>query len=710
MRLTKVRIENFRAHADTELPLSQFACLIGENNAGKSTVLHALQFALEGNRLTPDDFRDPQQPVRVTVWFEDVGERDLARIGNDEHRGRVEKMLRDGALVLVRSMPSEGSSELEYMGLEPKDPRWSLDSLNAAMEGKTAATLRTAVIEALPELDAVLGDKPSRTLIREKRVELVGALPVGQLSLVPSKLPTGIPAAVKPLLPEVIYIEAVKDVTAETKNADSATFGKLLKLLLGEVASEFEDITASFAKIQRKLSRVTDEDGTVTDDRLKPVRLIESTIESFVRESFPEVRLKMDVPAPTLPTILGAAQLRVDDGHEGPLTNKGDGLKRTVLFAILRAYTRLRSQGLNSESAAVAPAASYVLLFEEPELYLHPRAQRQLMSTLTQFSADHPVLVTTHSPSFFGRSTTGFAKLQKRQDGVDVFPVELDISKRDSYQLVQHENNEAAFFARSVVLVEGDSDTFTFPHLARLIDPAWDDDELNVMFIKTGGKGSITRYRNFFNAFGVPVHVITDLDALVDGFNHLTTTQSLREQHAKLMSKVHVHINDIIAPNSEKVKQIVEKRYAKEVWLQAEQQLDAWSKAPSSTGADQVRITLDELFEFGRRASKTAALQDENSSIATERNSLIDGLMEEEVHVLRRGDLEAYCGGNQAGSDKVARAMAFCQETTTLEALRSRHGDDADSVVDDLTRMFSRIYASPSAAETGVNDQSSVGQ
>jgi putative ATP-dependent endonuclease of OLD family len=704
MRLTKVRIENFRAHADTELPLSKFACLIGENNAGKSTVLHALQFALEGNRLALDDFRDAQRPVRVTIWLEGIGERDLARIVNEEHRGRVEKILRDGALVLVRSMPTEGTSDLEYMGIEPNDPRWSLDLLNAAMGRRAGPSLRAAAIQALPELDAVLEGKPSTALIREKRVELVEALPEDQLRLIPTKLPTGIPAAVKPLLPEVIYIEAVKDATSETKNTDSTTFGKLLKLLLGEVASDFEDISASFVKIQRKLSRVTDEDGTVKDDRLDQVRLIESTIESFVRESFPDVRLNMDVPAPTLPTILGAAQLRVNDGHEGPLANKGDGLKRTVLFAILRAYTRLRSQGLNSESAAAAPASSYVLLFEEPELYLHPRAQRQLMSTLTDFSVNHPVLVTTHSPSFFGRSTTGFAKLQKNQGGVHVFPVDLDISKRDSYQLVQYENNEAAFFARSVVLVEGDSDTFTFPHLARLIDPAWDDDELNVMFIKTGGKGSITRYRKFFKAFGVQVHVITDLDALVDGFTHLTTTQSLREQHAKLMSKVNRSMTDITTPNSEKVKQIVEKRRAKEVWLRAQGELDDWSMAPSGAGADQIRTTLDELFAFGRRASNLTVLKDRNSSLTAERDALLDGLMEEEVHVLRRGDLESYCGGNQAGAEKVTRAMLFCQETTTLEAFRARHGDEADSVVDDLTRMFSRIYASPPPAETGTSD------
>src|SRR5699024_252864 len=144
-----------------------------------------------------------------------------------------------------------------------------------------------------------------------------------------------------PLLPEVIYIEAVKDASAEAKTTDAATFGKLLKILLDEVAEEFGDLEKEFQRIQRKLSRHTAQDNTLHDDRLDEVKFIESKIEEFVQESFPDVALRMDVPAPELRTILSSAELRIDDGHEGPISSKGDGLKRTVAFAILRAYTAL---------------------------------------------------------------------------------------------------------------------------------------------------------------------------------------------------------------------------------------------------------------------------------------------------------------------------------------------------------------------------------
>jgi predicted ATPase len=43
MRLTQLHITNYQANyqalRDVKIPLSQFGCLIGENNSGKSSVL-----------------------------------------------------------------------------------------------------------------------------------------------------------------------------------------------------------------------------------------------------------------------------------------------------------------------------------------------------------------------------------------------------------------------------------------------------------------------------------------------------------------------------------------------------------------------------------------------------------------------------------------------------------------------------------------------
>lgn len=80
LHLSHIKIENYRAHSKTEIPLPQLGCFIGENNAGKSTVLHAIRFVLEEKKLSTDDFRNPELPVTVTLQFEGICAEDLKRV------------------------------------------------------------------------------------------------------------------------------------------------------------------------------------------------------------------------------------------------------------------------------------------------------------------------------------------------------------------------------------------------------------------------------------------------------------------------------------------------------------------------------------------------------------------------------------------------------------------------------------------------------
>ncbi len=52
MRMKKVILENFRGyHLCTEVSLDQFTALIGRNDAGKSTILEALDYFFENGLL-----------------------------------------------------------------------------------------------------------------------------------------------------------------------------------------------------------------------------------------------------------------------------------------------------------------------------------------------------------------------------------------------------------------------------------------------------------------------------------------------------------------------------------------------------------------------------------------------------------------------------------------------------------------------------------
>ncbi|MGC0365098.1 putative ATP-dependent endonuclease of OLD family [Rhodococcus sp. 27YEA15] len=711
LQLEKIRIKNFRALKDVTLPLSTFGCLIGENNAGKSSVLHALHLVLTGS--TPrsvdiHDYHSTSLPIRIELTISAINAEDLARISDAGNRTSFENDIVDGTVTLVRSIPpGESRSSLKIRKFGPAEDRFTDGVLKPTMKGKKNPALREAVVELIPELESRLGEKPTQPQVLEARDHIVESLPISEKVLRDEPLGTGIDAAIYAFLPEPLYIEAVKDVATELKTSGSATFGKLLKILLDEVTDQLGDIEEQFSSIQRKLSRVFDKSGNHTDDRLEQVKRIESTIEGFVRESFPGIDLKMVVPVPEIKTIVAGAELTADDGHEGSIDSKGDGLKRAVTFAILRAYNLLRHEGLGATERKQTGRPSYLLLFEEPELYLHPWAQRQLFQALEAFAGDHSVLVTTHSPVFFSpESTKTFIKLRKVSESecapyTEITPVDLgtSVSIRDAFQIIRHEHNEIAFFARAVVLVEGDSDAVVLTHLARLIDPKWNHIDRNIAFAQIGGKGNIDKYRTFFNHFNIPVHVVCDLDALIGGFEQLTATTEIVQIRQTLMAAIDSNL-PTTAPeiSSKAAKNLADRRDARSNWVNAKdvyengsQDNEAWAK---------LREAMDNFFTSHRKNEKLDLLTGTDPDITEAKQTLLEALRLENVHVLSRGDIETYCG-DTGRSQKVDHALQFCKDVSSLASYRAVLGDQEEVVISELTTLFSSIFGeSPMTAIT----------
>lgn len=542
MRIGHIHVQNYRGLKDVEACISKFACIIGENNAGKSSLLQAFIIFLSGKGLDEHSYYDETQPIVVTVRFDDVTDRDLESL-DEGHRPRIKEIIYDGKLTLVRRFPPGESSKLRCKRMIPVDPRFHEDTYNEGLRGKKGKDIEIFLADQYPELDkevtrGVNTQKVAKSLIKD---HVDNHLPSCDKRLEDADLPTGFAQSVTKLLPEPIYVAAVKDFADEIKAKQSATFGKLLSVLLDAIEPKLNEAQEVFKELEKHLNRIDHPDGRQTDDRLDDVKRIEDTVAIYLREIFPQIKVELKIPPPEVKTILSSADIEINDGVRGNVDTKGDGLKRAITFAIFRSYVELSKGDTNS---LLERQNRFLFLFEEPELYLHPIAQRTLFEALSQVSQRHQVLISTHSPFFFQPENTDiFIKMKKVSANPKPYSKLVradlsDMSFRDLFQIISFETSNTAFFSKKAVLVEGDSELIVIPHIARTLQADWDFVKNHIAIIKINGKDSIKRFKKFFTAFDIPIVVITDLDILVDSFKQLDVEQDIKRLQSSLLQKV----------------------------------------------------------------------------------------------------------------------------------------------------------------------------
>jgi hypothetical protein len=136
-----------------------------------------------------------------------------------------------------------------------------------------------------------------------------------------------------------------------------------------------------------------------------------------------------------------SATVIVDDGTPTELNYKGDGVQSLAALALMRHASESSARG-----------RTFVIVVEEPESHLHPKAMHSLKSVLNELSKNHQLVLTTHSPLFVDRDSVSsniIVKNSVARPAKDIAEIRdlLGVKASDNLQL-----------ADLVLIVEGGED------------------------------------------------------------------------------------------------------------------------------------------------------------------------------------------------------------------------------------------------------------
>jgi putative ATP-dependent endonuclease of OLD family len=195
----------------------------------------------------------------------------------------------------------------------------------------------------------------------------------------------GFDKAFNDCIPRLEYVEATKRLD------DVSKFGKKtpIGLMLSSVLSAILEKSSNYAEFKEKfenLFQAPDSEVKVKLDELS------GKVKLHLEKQFPDcTKVTFEVSEPAFDELLKNFLTTVDDGVETRSDEKGDGMQRALMLAIIKTYADYRRQ--NDDSAK-----SFLFIIDEGELHLHPSAQRQLKNALLDLARQgDQVFLSTHS-------------------------------------------------------------------------------------------------------------------------------------------------------------------------------------------------------------------------------------------------------------------------------------------------------------------------
>ena len=497
MKVKALVLENFRSYKSrTTIPLQQLTAFIGRNDAGKSTILEALDIFFDGG-VAQIESADASQggdarSVRIGVILDDLPDQ-LILDSNALTTLQAEHLLnRDGYLEIHKVYNCSNLAPKPTIfarAVHPTSP------LAADVLQKNQRDLRSMVRDRGIENNCDQSENPS---MRQALFQSAGELNL-QLRDIPLNEENGkaIWSALKGYMPIFALFQSDR-----ASNDQDPQVQNPLKVA---VEQALEALEAQLDEISAEVHRKAQETASRTLEKL--------------RERYPDIASSLE-PKFKKPSWKNIFKIDLESDNGIPLNKRGSGVRRLVLLSFFQAEAEKRRAEVQAGSA---PRRTVFYAIEEPETSQHPDSQEQIINALRALAdAGDQVAFTTHVPAlaalvpleslrFVDRdAATGDVRVRDGSQGESVYQ---EIA--DTLGVLPDPLAERGI--RVAVLVEGKTDIDALRSFMNVLVASGElepIDEQYVFWTIGGGDGTLQDWveRRYLDKLNVPQVMLQDSD------------------------------------------------------------------------------------------------------------------------------------------------------------------------------------------------------
>ncbi|WP_348678944.1 ATP-dependent nuclease [Alcanivorax profundi] len=549
MKISSIRIENFRAFNDETVQFDDYSCFVGPNGAGKSTILAALNVFFRQykdsktdlSKLSAEDFhhKNINLPIRITVTFSDL---------SDEAKHDLSDYVRQEKLVV--SAVAKYNPSLERAEVKQYGNRLGIEAFrkyfDAEKQGKSVADLKVIYAE-LKSQHPDLKNATTKAAMIEGLQEYESSNS-DSCVLIPSEdqfygASRGTNRLSRHL--QWVFVPAVKDITEESQESKTSGLGQLLQRTIrskvdfaNQVSNLRNSLSVDYQKMLDSQQSALDELSNSLEIKLKDWAHPAVSAKVLWKQDS-EKSIKVEEPW---------AYIEIGErGFEGELARFGHGMQRSFMLSLLQEL----STSLGEESSTL------IFAIEEPELYQHPPQARYLAEVLHNLAiSGSQIMVCSHSPLFIPGNDFETVRVVRENGNPprsNVFKLsyqKLSKTLSDAGQNLLTESGMLAklypslcpsinemFFCKVLVLVEGIEDVAHIQTYMSLLDFMGDYRKFGCHIVPAGGKSEIIKPLAMAKQLRIPVFVVCDADTDTELEGHINKHKKDNASILKLIGK-----------------------------------------------------------------------------------------------------------------------------------------------------------------------------